>query len=89
MESHSNKAHEIEKDLHEHRQFPPEKGSKARIIQDYIEKESYLEHEARFTTLLWNIFAESLLLYYSKKTRQLDKNYDLFERDSFDGFQVY
>lgn len=71
LESHSNKAHEIEKDLHEHRQFPPEKGSKARIIQDYIEKESYLEHEARFTTLLSNIFAESLLLYYSKKTRQL------------------
>lgn len=69
LESHSNKAHEIEKDLHEHRQFPPEKGSKARIIQDYIEKESYLEHEARFTTLLWNIFAESLLLYFSKKKR--------------------
>lgn len=52
LESHSNKAHEIEKDLHEHRQFPPEKGSKARIIQDYIEKENYLEHEARLTTLL-------------------------------------
>eukprot|EP00105_Crassostrea_gigas_P022739 XP_011442357.1 PREDICTED: PH and SEC7 domain-containing protein 3 isoform X2 [Crassostrea gigas] len=54
LESHSNKAHEIEKDLHEHRQFPPEKGSKARIIQDYIEKESYLEHELkRYNTYIY------------------------------------
>ncbi|XP_062589708.1 PH and SEC7 domain-containing protein 1-like isoform X1 [Saccostrea cucullata] len=47
LESHDNKGMEIERDLHDHRQYPPEKGSKARIIQDYIEKENYLEHELK------------------------------------------
>ncbi|XP_056017644.1 PH and SEC7 domain-containing protein-like isoform X3 [Ostrea edulis] len=47
LESHDNKAHEMERDLHEHRQYPPEKGSKARVIQDYIERENYLEHELK------------------------------------------
>lgn len=71
LESHSNKAHEIEKDLHEHRQFPPEKGSKARIIQDYIEKESYLEHEAR-SLPFYEIFLQRVYYFTTlKKTRQL------------------
>jgi hypothetical protein len=41
----------MERDLHEHRQYPPEKGSKARIIQDYIERENYLEHEVSSTNI--------------------------------------
>ena len=38
---------DIESDLHEHRQYPPEKGSKARIIQNYIDKENFLEFEVK------------------------------------------
>ncbi|XP_078319775.1 PH and SEC7 domain-containing protein 1-like isoform X1 [Crassostrea virginica] len=54
LESHQNKMHEIEADLHEHRQYPPEKGSKPRLIQDYIEKESYLEFELkRYNTYVY------------------------------------
>ncbi|KAK3578721.1 hypothetical protein CHS0354_010106 [Potamilus streckersoni] len=37
----------LEVELHDHRTLPPEKGSKARIIQDYIDKENYLEHEMK------------------------------------------
>ncbi|KAH3871558.1 uncharacterized protein LOC127868524 isoform X2 [Dreissena polymorpha] len=36
---------QTELDLQEHRQFPPEKGSKASMIQHYIEKETYLTFE--------------------------------------------
>lgn len=36
---------DLERQLQEHHKYPPEKGSKHRIIQDYTEKEAYLEHE--------------------------------------------
>ena len=37
----------VDRDLHEHRKYPPEKGSKARVIQEYVEKEQYLQYEVR------------------------------------------
>lgn len=36
---------QTEKELAEHREFCPEKGSRQRVIQDYVEKETYLEFE--------------------------------------------
>ena len=36
---------QIEMDLAEHVKYPPERGAKARVIQDYIEKENYLQFE--------------------------------------------
>ena len=39
----------LETDLHEHRLYPPEKGSKSRVIQEYTEKEAYLQFEVTST----------------------------------------
>ncbi|XP_064630627.1 PH and SEC7 domain-containing protein-like isoform X2 [Lineus longissimus] len=51
MTCHEKRVEEIERELKEHRQYPPEKGAKARMIQDYLEKESYQEFELkRFKT---------------------------------------
>jgi len=36
---------QIDSDLAEHTRHPPERGAKARIIQDYVEKETYLQFE--------------------------------------------
>ncbi|XP_045213912.1 PH and SEC7 domain-containing protein 1-like isoform X2 [Mercenaria mercenaria] len=36
---------QTELDLQEHRQFPPEKGSKSSVIQHFLEKENYLIYE--------------------------------------------
>ncbi|XP_029636333.1 PH and SEC7 domain-containing protein isoform X1 [Octopus sinensis] len=48
---HQEKVTHLEKELHEHRLCPPEKGAKARIIHDYVEKEQFLESELkRFQT---------------------------------------
>lgn len=41
---------QIELELAEHKQSPPDKGSKSRNIQDYLDKELYLEFEV-------NVFA--------------------------------
>lgn len=38
---------EFEKELHEHRKNPPEKGAKTRLIQDYCKKENYLKFELK------------------------------------------
>ncbi|XP_069123291.1 PH and SEC7 domain-containing protein 1-like isoform X2 [Argopecten irradians] len=38
---------QVEIDLQDHRQFPPEKGAKSRLIQDYLEKETFLESELK------------------------------------------
>ena len=51
MDKHKEKVEEMEKDLKEHLQNPPEKGAKARICTDYIEKESYLEFEVLLSCL--------------------------------------
>lgn len=39
---------EVEREINEHRRYPPEKGAKSRIIQDYVEKETYLQFEVSF-----------------------------------------
>ena len=36
---------QIDSDLAEHTRHPPERGAKARVIQDYVEKETYLQFE--------------------------------------------
>ncbi|XP_052791252.1 uncharacterized protein LOC128225212 isoform X2 [Mya arenaria] len=44
----------VELDLQEHRQFPPEKGSKASAIHYFVEKETYLSSEiARLKTYIY------------------------------------
>lgn len=35
----------LETMLDEHRKYPPEKGSKSQVLQNYKEKESYLNYE--------------------------------------------
>ena len=47
MLKHEEMCTQIESDLLEHRKYPPEKGSKARIIQEYMEKEAFLDSEVR------------------------------------------
>ena len=37
----------VDRELHEHRKYAPEKGSKQRVIHEYIEKEKYLQFEVR------------------------------------------
>ena len=45
LQHHEQRVAILEKDLHEHRLYPPEKGSKSRVIQDYTDKETYLQFE--------------------------------------------
>lgn len=53
---HHERVQEVENDLRDHRQYPPEKGSKARIIQDYVDKEAFLEYEIkRYKTYIYLI----------------------------------
>lgn len=37
----------LEAMLDEHRRSPPEKGSKSQVVQNYKEKEAYLNYEVR------------------------------------------
>ncbi|KAK3089024.1 hypothetical protein FSP39_000202 [Pinctada imbricata] len=54
LQKHEDRSNELHSDLHSHRQHAPEKGSKARIIQNYIEKESFLEYELkRYKTYIY------------------------------------
>ncbi|KAH9502525.1 hypothetical protein Btru_068893 [Bulinus truncatus] len=49
--SHETKVQELEQELHIHRAAAPEKGAKSSVIQDYLDKEIYLEYELkRFKT---------------------------------------
>ena len=45
LRQHKLSLEQVGKDLSEHTSYPPEKGAKPRIIQDYIEKENYLNYE--------------------------------------------
>ena len=45
LAQHQNYLAQLENDLAENSKHPPEKGSKSRIIQDYLEKETYLQFE--------------------------------------------
>lgn len=51
MAQHEQTLGQVEKDLAEHREFVPEKGSRPRVIQDYLDKETYLEFEVFFNSL--------------------------------------
>ncbi|CAL1538874.1 unnamed protein product [Lymnaea stagnalis] len=51
LHSHETKVQDLEQELHAHRAAAPEKGAKSSVIQDYLEKEMYLEFELkRFKT---------------------------------------
>ncbi|XP_055876745.1 PH and SEC7 domain-containing protein-like [Biomphalaria glabrata] len=51
LHSHDTKVQELEQELHFHRAAAPEKGAKSSVIQDYLDKEIYLEYELkRFKT---------------------------------------
>uniref|UniRef100_A0A0B7BHF0 SEC7 domain-containing protein n=1 Tax=Arion vulgaris TaxID=1028688 RepID=A0A0B7BHF0_9EUPU len=45
--SHESRLQHLEQDLHSHRTSAPEKGAKSSVIQDYLDKEIYLEYEMR------------------------------------------
>jgi PH/SEC7 domain-containing protein len=48
---HQHYLEQVQRDLAEHSRNPPERGSKTRIIQEYVEKETYLQFEQdRFRT---------------------------------------
>lgn len=56
LAKHKEKTEELEQELKDHRQYPPDKGAKTRIIADYIEKESFLEYELkRYKTYVYLI----------------------------------
>ncbi len=46
----------LEQELHQHRAAAPEKGVKARVIQEYIDKENYLEFEVHFSVYMTKEF---------------------------------
>ncbi|KAK2181651.1 hypothetical protein NP493_386g03008 [Ridgeia piscesae] len=47
MLHHENMAAQLEQELKDHRRNAPDKGSKSRTIQQYCEKESYLQYELK------------------------------------------
>ncbi|VDI34723.1 PH and SEC7 domain-containing protein [Mytilus galloprovincialis] len=56
LAKHTVKTEELEQELKDHRQYPPDKSAKARIIADYMEKESFLEYELkRYKTYVYLI----------------------------------
>lgn len=63
MAQHEQTLGQVEKDLAEHREFVPEKGSRPRVIQDYLDKETYLEFEV-FSKIL-DRFLDRCLLFDS------------------------
>ena len=58
MMHHEQRVLHVEQDLTDHRHCPPEKGAKSRIIQDYCEKEAYLQYEVSSKRLLLNVFCK-------------------------------
>lgn len=59
LRDHEERVNKLETDLDEHRRHPPEKGSKALTIQNYKEKDAYLQYEVG--SLLFSFLR--LLLY--------------------------
>lgn len=63
---HTERVSELEKELHDHRICPPEKGAKSRVIHEYLEKENFLESELkRFQT--YKYLLQSKLSMYKKE----------------------
>ncbi|BFZ03239.1 hypothetical protein BsWGS_06276 [Bradybaena similaris] len=61
LHSHETKVEELEQDLLLHRADAPEKGAKSSVIQEYLDKESYLEFEIkRFKTYVCLLQAKVL-----------------------------
>ncbi|XP_067672706.1 PH and SEC7 domain-containing protein 1-like [Haliotis asinina] len=57
--THEDHVSNLEQDLHQHRAVAPEKGAKARVIQDYLDKENYLEFELkRYKTYVYLLQAK-------------------------------
>ena len=52
LNNHEQRVSTLEKELHEHQLYPPTKGAKSRIIQDYSYKENYLQFEVCFKSML-------------------------------------
>ena len=65
LQHHEQRVKVVDRDLHEHRKYPPEKGSKARVIQEYVEKEQYLQYEVGLQLCWWFKFADSFLILSS------------------------
>ncbi|CAG9823807.1 unnamed protein product [Phaedon cochleariae] len=56
--------------MEEHRKTPPEKGSKSQVLQNYKEKEAYLNHEvSRYKT--YALMLRSKLMHYPEMTVSL------------------
>jgi len=47
LKSHEAKLAEVDTELAEHRMYIPEKGAKASVVNDYADKEIFLEHEMK------------------------------------------
>jgi hypothetical protein len=47
LRDHEERVLRLEAELEEHRKSPPEKGSKSLVVQNYKEKEAYLNFEVR------------------------------------------
>eukprot|EP00057_Strongylocentrotus_purpuratus_P025702 XP_011680176.1 PREDICTED: PH and SEC7 domain-containing protein 3-like [Strongylocentrotus purpuratus] len=48
LASHDEKIEALERELEDHRSYPPDKKAKAKIIKDYKTKDEYLEYEIYF-----------------------------------------
>lgn len=48
LADHEERVMRLEAMLDEHRRSPPEKGSKSQVLQNYKEKETYLNFEVQF-----------------------------------------
>lgn len=51
LRDHEERVFRLENELEEHRRMPPERGSKSLVIQNYKEKEVYLNYEVSSLTL--------------------------------------
>jgi len=47
LRQHESYLGQVDSDLAEHTRHPPERGAKVRVIQDYVDKETYLQFEVR------------------------------------------
>ncbi|XP_071953867.1 uncharacterized protein [Antedon mediterranea] len=54
QQNHESKVEELERELTEHRNYPPDKGARAPVLKDWEDKKDYLEYEVtRFKTYVY------------------------------------
>ncbi|XP_071503749.1 uncharacterized protein [Diadema antillarum] len=59
--SHDDKVESLERELEDHRNYPPDKKTKAKIVKDYKAKDEYLEFEVtRFKTYIYLLRSQPL-----------------------------